>query len=102
VLQLARASGGSVDAVSDEQIRAGISLLAQTTGVFAETAGGVALAVLSELAARGEIDTNERVVVVITGDGLKTLDAVRGRFALNEIEPSLDAFEAGLDLALSV
>src|SRR6202050_3820627 len=72
-LDLARRTGGSVDAVSDEEIRAGIKLLAETTGVFTETAGGVTTAVLSKLAARGDIDPDERVVLVITGEGLKTL-----------------------------
>jgi threonine synthase len=94
VLDLARRSGGGVDAVSDEQILAGIRLLAETTGVFTETAGGVSVAVLTELARRGDIDPGERVVLLITGDGLKTLDAVRGSFQTHEIDPSVEAFEA--------
>jgi len=93
-LELARRSGGSIEAVSDEQIRDGIALLARTTGIFTETAGGVTTAVLTELARRGEIDPDERVVLVITGDGLKTLDAVRGSFERRAIEPSIEAFEA--------
>jgi threonine synthase len=93
-LELARRSGGSVDAVSDEEILAGIALLAQTTGIFTETAGGVTTAVLSKLAARGEIDPDERVVLVITGDGLKTLDAVRDTFAVRTIAPTIEDFEA--------
>jgi threonine synthase len=96
-LELARNSGGGVDAVTDEEIRAGIALLAQTTGVFTETAGGVTTAVLAKLAARGEIDPDERVVLVITGEGLKTLDAVRGTFEKYEIDPSLEDFEARVD-----
>jgi len=100
-LELARRTGGGVDAVSDEQIREGISLLAQTTGIFTETAGGVSVAVLSELARRGEIDADERVVLVITGDGLKTLDAVRGTFHTHEIEPTLDSFEATVAQAIA-
>jgi threonine synthase len=95
-LELARRSGGSVEAVSDEEIRAGIGLLARTTGVFTETAGGVTTAVLAKLAARGEIDPDERVVLVITGEGLKTLDAVRGTFETCTIEPTLEAFEASV------
>jgi threonine synthase len=94
-LELARRSGGSVDAVSDEEILAGIALLAQTTGIFTETAGGVTTAVLSKLASRGEIDPDERVVLVITGDGLKTLDAVRDTFAVRTIAPTIEDFEAG-------
>jgi threonine synthase len=93
-LELARRSGGGVDAVSDEEIRAGIGLLARTTGIFTETAGGVTTAVLAKLAARGDIGPDERVVLVITGDGLKTLDAVRGSFETHEIDASLEAFEA--------
>jgi threonine synthase len=95
-LDLARATGGSIDAVDDDQIREGIALLARTTGIFTETAGGVSVAVLSELARRGDIEPDERVVLVITGDGLKTLDVVRGTFQVHEIEPSLDAFDAAL------
>ena len=68
-------------------------MLAQTTGVFTETAGGVTTAVLAKLAEQGEIDPGERVVVYITGEGLKTLDAVRGTFETWEIEPSVASFE---------
>jgi len=95
-LDLARRTGGSVDAVSDEEIRAGIRLLAETTGVFTETAGGVTTAVLAKLAARGDIDPDERVVLVITGDGLKTLDAVRDTFETHTIAPTVEAFQAEL------
>ena len=91
-LDLARRTGGSIDAVSDDEIRAGIRLLAETTGIFTETAGGVTTAVLAKLAERGEIDPDERVVVYITGEGLKTLDAVREGFRMEAIEPTLDAF----------
>jgi threonine synthase len=100
VLELARRTGGRVDAVSDDQIREGIGLLAETTGIFTETAGGVSVAVLSELARRGEIDPDERVVLVITGDGLKTLDAVRGSFDALEIDPTLESFEAAVGSAV--
>jgi threonine synthase len=93
-LDLARRSGGSIDAVSDEEIRSGIALLAETTGIFTETAGGVTTAVLAKLAARGDIGADERVVLVITGDGLKTLDAVRGTFTTHTIAPSVEAFES--------
>ena len=51
---------------------------------------------LAKLAARGDIDPDERVVLVITGEGLKTLDAVRGTFEAHTIEPSVEAFEAGV------
>jgi threonine synthase len=96
-LELARRSGGSIDAVSDEEVREGVRLLAETTGVFTETAGGVTTAVLRRLAERGEIDPSERVVLVITGEGLKTLDAVRGTFEVHEIEPTTESFGTALE-----
>jgi threonine synthase len=101
-LELARRTDGSVESVSDEEIRAGIALLARTTGIFTETAGGVTTAVLAKLARARQIDPDERVVLVITGDGLKTLDAVRGTFESHTIEPTLEAFDAGVPATLSV
>jgi threonine synthase len=93
-VEQARRSGGAVDSVSDEQIRAGIRLLAETTGIFTETAGGVTVGVLAKLAERGDIGAGERVVVYITGEGLKTLDATRDSFQMHEIDPDLDSFES--------
>jgi threonine synthase len=101
-LDLARRTGGSVDAVSDAEIQAGVLLLAQTTGIFTETAGGVTTAVLSKLAARGEINPDERVVLVITGEGLKTLDAVRGTFQTHTIAPTIEAFQDGVPESVAV
>jgi threonine synthase len=98
-IDLARRTGGGIDSVTDDEIRAGIRLLAETTGVFTETAGGVTAAVLAKLAERGEIGADERVVLVITGEGLKTLDAVRGSFETREISPSASAFADAFDLA---
>src|SRR3954463_4134644 len=95
-LDLARRSGGAIDAVTDDEIREGIRLLAETTGIFTETAGGVTTAVLAKLAERGDIGADERVVLVITGDGLKTLDAVRGTFTAHEVDPSVESFAGAL------
>jgi threonine synthase len=95
-LDLARRSAGSIDAVTDDEVREGIRLLAQTAGIFTETAGGVTTAVLRKLAERGDIGPDDRVVAVITGDGLKTLDAVRGTFEQYEIDSSLESFEDAL------
>ena len=92
-LDLARRSGGSVEAVSDPEIREGIRLLAETTGIFTETAGGVTTAVLRKLAEQEAIGADERVVLVITGDGLKTLDAVRDTFTVHEIDATASSFE---------
>ena len=93
-LDLARSTEGMIESVTDEEIREGIRLLAETTGIFTETAGGVTVGVLAKLAEAGRIDPDERVVVYITGEGLKTLDAARETFRMHEIEPTLDAFEA--------
>jgi threonine synthase len=91
-LDLARRTGGSIDAVSDEEIIDGIKLLAETTGIFTETAGGVTTAVLKKLADRGDIGPEERVVLVITGEGLKTLDAVRGIVETYEVDADTASF----------
>jgi threonine synthase len=89
----ARRTGGGVDMVDDVEIREAIKLLAETTGIFTETAGGVTVGVLKKLAERGELAAGERVVVYITGEGLKTLDATRDSFQMHEIDPTLESFE---------
>jgi threonine synthase len=96
-LDLARGTGGAIDSVSDDEIREGIRLLAESTGIFTETAGGVTIAVLAKLAQRGDIDRSERVVAYITGEGLKTLDATRDAFRMYEIEPTIEGFESELE-----
>jgi len=98
-VDLAQRTGGAIESVTDDEIRAGIRLLAETTGIFTETAGGVTTAVLAKLAAAGRIDPSERVVAYITGDGLKTLDAVRGTETVTEIAPSLDEFDTAFAAA---
>ncbi|HVO55875.1 MAG TPA: threonine synthase [Solirubrobacterales bacterium] len=90
----ARKTGGAIDSVSDAEIRSAIKLLAETTGIFTETAGGVTVGVLRKLAERGDLGAGERIVVYITGEGLKTLDATRDTFQMHEIDPHLDSFEA--------
>jgi threonine synthase len=98
----ARATGGAIDSVDDDEIRDAITLLAETTGIFTETAGGVTVGVLRKLAERGEIGKGERVVVYITGEGLKTLDATRDTFQMHEIDPDLGSFEAEFRQEVSV
>ena len=91
-------TGGWMDYADDEEIRAGIRLLARTTGVFAETAGGVTVAVLKKLAESGKLDLDKETVVFNTGEGLKTIDAVAEQVGPTyRIKPSLrGAREAGL------
>lgn len=75
-LETVRRTGGWMDEADDDEIRDGIRLLARTTGIFAETAGGVTVAVLRKLVAAGRLDPDAETVVYNTGEGLKTLDAV--------------------------
>ncbi len=98
----ARRTGGRIDAVDDDEIRDSIGLLAETTGIFTETAGGVTVGVLRKLAERGEIGSGERVVIYLTGEGLKTLDAARDRFQMREIDPDLESFESEFRQEVSV
>lgn len=91
-LDVARSTGGSIESVTDDEIRAGIKLLARTVGVFTETAGGVTVATLKKLAEKGAFRPEDRIVVYITGEGLKTLDAAKGTFEAFEIDANLDSF----------
>jgi threonine synthase len=97
-LDAVRSTGGAMASVDDDEIREGIRLLARTTGVFSETAGGVTTAVLKKLVESGQLDTSVETVVYNTGDGLKTLDAVADGAGLTAtIPPTLKGMrEAGL------
>jgi len=89
-----RESGGSADVVSDQEIRAGIQLLAKTEGIFTETAGGVTLAVTKKLIEQGAILKHESIVIAITGNGLKTQDAIQDSVGTPlQIAPQLKSFE---------
>jgi threonine synthase len=88
-------TGGWAEDASDDEIVAGMQLLAETEGVFAETAGGVTVAVAQKLIAQGRIPPGETTVLAITGNGLKTTEALAGRTQLLPVvEPRLAAFEA--------
>ncbi|WP_084965692.1 threonine synthase [Thermoactinospora rubra] len=93
VLDIARRTGGAVEDVSDAEVVEAIKLLAETEGIFAETAGGVTVGVLRKLVETGKLDPSLETVVLNTGDGLKTLDAVSSVARPTAvIKPSLDAF----------
>jgi threonine synthase len=97
-----RESGGWAEDVSDPEIVEAIKLLAETEGIFAETAGGVTAGVTQKLINQGRIKSSETTVVCITGNGLKTTDALVAEFPLTEaIPPRLEAFEALLDAQLA-
>ncbi|MFY1634505.1 threonine synthase [Solwaraspora sp. WMMB335] len=97
-IEAVRRTGGWMDYADDDEIRAGIRLLARTTGVFAETAGGVTVAVLKKLVDSGRLDPAAETVVYNTGEGLKTIDAVAGQVGpTHRVKPSLRSVrEAGL------
>jgi threonine synthase len=94
-LKVMKETGAHADDVTDEEIREGIRLLAECEGIFAETAGGVTVGVAKKLIASGKIPAGDSAVLCITGNGLKTLDAVAGHVGEpREIKPSLREFEA--------
>lgn len=95
VLDICRETGGAVEDITDDEVREGILLLARTEGIFTETAGGTTVGVLKKLVETGQLDTSLETVVINTGMGLKTLDAVSERVGpAATIKPSYAAFEA--------
>jgi threonine synthase len=93
-----RSSGGWAEDINDREVIEAIQLLAETEGIFAETAGGVTTGVTEKLIRQGRIRSDETTVVCITGNGLKTTDAVASDYPASEaIQPKLEAFEAYLD-----
>src|SRR5213595_1940034 len=94
-LRVMKETGGAADDVTDDEVREGIRLLAECEGIFTETAGGVTVGVAKKLIASGKIPANHSAVLCITGNGLKTLDALNGTLGHpREIKPSLREFEA--------
>jgi threonine synthase len=97
-LETVRSSGGALGSVTDEEILDGIRLLARTEGIFAETAGGVTIATLAQLASRGVVRRDERVVAYVTGHGLKTVEALTETTGPSvTIAPTLDAFTRSVE-----
>jgi threonine synthase len=100
-LRVMKETGGAADDATDDEIRDGIKLLAETEGIFAETAGGVTVAVARKLVESGRIAATDSAVLCVTGHGLKTLDAVARQVGrIREIRPSLREFEALLEAEL--
>ena len=96
-LDVVRRTGGVIEDVSDVEIVEGIRLLAETEGIFAETAGGVVVANLRKLLASGQLDPAAETVILNTGDGLKTLDAIAAEVGPTAIiEPDVDEVTAVL------
>src|SRR5213596_2258920 len=94
-LKVMKETGGAAEDVTDDEIRDAIRLLAETEGIFAETAGGVTVGVARKLIESGKIGRNDSAVICVTGNGLKTLDAVQHHVGKpREIKPSLREFES--------
>jgi threonine synthase len=99
-VDIARKTNGHVESVTDAEIIEGIKLLAETEGIFTETAGGTTIAVLKKLTEAGKIDPDETTVAYITGNGLKTQEAIQGYIGEPlTIEPKLESFERALERA---
>jgi threonine synthase len=101
VNRIARETGGTVEAVTEEEIVEGIRLLARTEGIFTETAGGVTIGVLAKLARSGRWKGDEVVVAYVTGHGLKTADVLasaNGHSKRVEIEPTLRSFREKVNI----
>jgi threonine synthase len=97
VLDAVRRTGGAIEDVTDDEVVEGIRLLARTEGVFAETAGGVTVACTRKLLETGRLDPDAETVLLITGDGLKTLDAITDHVGpLATVAPSAKAVREAL------
>jgi threonine synthase len=96
-IHTARETGGEIDACTEAEVIDGIRLLAETEGVFTETAGGVTIAVLKRLAEKGAIRPDEETVALITGNGYKTIEALEGHIEPSyHVRPDLDEFLSAL------
>jgi threonine synthase len=97
-LDIAKKTEGNIELVNDAEIIEGMKLLAETEGIFTETAGGTTIAVLKKLVEAGKIDPEETTVVYITGNGLKTQEAVQGYIGEPyTIDANLESFQRALE-----
>ncbi len=98
VLDVVRRTGGAIADISDEEIVESMRRLAATEGIFGETAGGVTLGVLRKLLATGQLDPEAETVIINSGDGLKTLDAVSSVVQVPDaIKPTVQAFQTAVE-----
>lgn len=90
---IANSTGGSATIVPESEIAEGMKLLAETEGIFAETAGGVVISTLRRLAREGVIKPDQETVALITGTGLKTLEAIEESVQTSTIDPTVRSFD---------
>ncbi len=90
---IANNTGGSATIVPESEIAEGMKLLAETEGIFTETAGGVVISTLRRLAREGVIGKNEETVALITGTGLKTLEAIENTVTTSTIDATVQSFD---------
>src|SRR6202044_515591 len=96
-LDVVRRTGGAIADVSDDEIVDSMRLLASSEGIFGETAGGVTLGVLRKLLANGQLDPAAETVIINSGDGLKTLDAISAVVDVPApIRPTVEAFQQAI------
>ena len=95
-------SQGTANSVPESEVVEGIKLLAETEGIFTETAGGVTVSALKTLAESGAIKPDELTVVYITGNGLKTMEAVESVVNPLSIKPTISSFEGALSERMAV
>jgi len=98
VLKILKEGGGAAVAVPEDEVGEGMILLAQTEGIFGETAAGVVVSALKRQAEAGVFDPDETVVAYITGNGLKTQEVVASSVQPINIEPNMEAFEAKVNI----
>ena len=94
----ARSSGGTIETVPEDSVVEGIRLLARTEGIFTETAGGVTIAALEQAVRKGAISPDQETVALITGIGLKTIEALGAPEATTPIRPRVEDVDAALAL----
>jgi threonine synthase len=98
-VETARRTDGDIHVTAEDEVGVNMALLAETTGVFGETAAGVTLGALREAVRRGQLGDSDRVVLLVTGDGLKTPDPIGERLTPVEIEADADALLESLGVA---
>ena len=97
-VKIANESSGEAIIVPEDEVSSGIKLLAETEGIFTETAGGVVISALKKLTESDIIKKDQQTVALITGTGLKTIEAIRDSITMDTIEPTIESFDETIHL----